>query len=119
MNPLRGLHVRGLRREVLRFFSINQAYGITTKKMRRNIKVFEEILDKYSCCATFLITAMTLKRHREIIRGFHRIKFAIHGLHNDYSLLSLREQEDQIREAITIFEDATFTGEVMAGYKGV
>ena len=108
MNPLRwGLHVRGLRREVLRFFSIIQAYGITTKKMRRNIKVFEEILDKYSCCATFPITAMTLKSHSEIIRGFHRIEFAIHGLvHNDYSLLSLREQEDQIKEAITIFEDA-------------
>ena len=81
MNPLRwGLHVRGLRREVLRFFSIIQAYGIITKKMRRNIKIFEEILDNYSCCATFPITAMTLKRHSEIIKGFHRIEFAIHGL---------------------------------------
>jgi peptidoglycan/xylan/chitin deacetylase (PgdA/CDA1 family) len=104
---VRGLHVRGLRREVLRFFSIIQAYGITTKKMRRNIRVFEEILDKHSCRAIFPITAMTLKRHSKILQGVHRIEFAIHGLvHNDYSLLSLSEQTAQIREAIRIFEDA-------------
>ena len=41
---------------------IVQRYGITSKNMRDNLKLFEKILDKYECGATIPIPAvMTLK----------------------------------------------------------
>jgi peptidoglycan/xylan/chitin deacetylase (PgdA/CDA1 family) len=98
---------------------IVQRYGITSKNMRDNLNLFEKILDKYECGATIPIPAVVLKRHRKMMmQEFNKqcFEFAIHGfVHNDYSTLSIHEQELQLQKATDIFNDLDINAE---GFRG-
>lgn len=109
---------KGVGNAVKRFLMIARAYGITPKRMEHNLNLFEGILTKYFCSATFPITAVVLEKHEKMIQGLQKkgLEFAIHGLvHRDYSLLTLSEQEDQIQKAVKIFQDA---GINVHGFRG-
>lgn len=97
---------------------IVRAYGITSKRMEHKLNLFEGILTKYSCSATFPITAVVLEKHAKLIQVLQKkgLEFAIHGLeHRDYSTLTLGEQEDHLQEALKIFRDADIP---VCGFRG-
>jgi len=109
---------KGAGKTIKRFFMIARAYGITSKRMEHNLNLFEGILTKYCCSATFPITAVVLEKHEKMIQGLQKkgLEFAIHGLvHSDYSMLRLSEQEDQIQKAVKIFRDANLN---VHGFRG-
>ena len=109
---------KGAGKTIKRFLIIARAYGITPKRMEHNLNLFEGILTKYSCSATFPITAVVLEKHEKMVQGLQKkgLEFAIHGLvHRDYSMLTLSEQEDQIQKAVKIFRDANIN---VHGFRG-
>ena len=109
---------KGAGKTIKRFLMIARAYGITPKRMEHNLNLFEGILTKYSCSATFPITAVVLEKHEKMVQGLQKkgLEFAIHGLvHRDYSMLTLSEQEDQIQKAVKIFRDANIN---VHGFRG-
>lgn len=101
------LKAKGKAGTVKRFLKVVKSYGITSKKMDANLSLFSAILDKYSCSATFPITAIVLKRHENGIKKYADVEFAIHGLvHKDYSAMSQKEQMAHLKTAVEIFKDA-------------
>lgn len=92
-----------------RMGNISRHYGFSTEIMERSLRRFTDLLQCYDCAATFPITAVTLKRHSDIIQEYQtkKVEFAIHGYtHEDYSLLNQHELEAQIKKSINIFNDA-------------
>lgn len=109
---------KGAIKSFKRLFMIVRAYGITSKRMEHKLNLFEGILTKYSCSATFPITAVVLEKHAKLIQVLQKkgLEFAIHGLeHRDYSTLTLGEQEDHLQEALKIFRDADIP---VCGFRG-
>jgi peptidoglycan/xylan/chitin deacetylase (PgdA/CDA1 family) len=101
------LKAKGKAGTLKRFLKVVKSYGITSKKMEANLSLFEAILDKYSCSATFPITAIVLKRHEDVIKKYAEVEFAIHGLvHKDYSAMTQKEQMAHLKTAVEIFKDA-------------
>ena len=101
------INAKGKAGTVKRFCKVVKSYGVTSKKMAENLSLFDAILDKHSCSATFPITATVLKRHENVISRYGNLEFAIHGLvHKDYSAMPQKEQTRHLKAAIDIFRDA-------------
>jgi peptidoglycan/xylan/chitin deacetylase (PgdA/CDA1 family) len=106
---------RGTSNFISRIGTIISRFGITSGK-------FAALLDRYStltmqagCTATLPITAVILRRHPDLIHRFHQkgLEFAIHGYsHIDYRQLSVKEQIEDYRKAIEVFNSChvAFTG---------
>ena len=89
-----------------RIRSITKRYGLNPNLMDQALRHFSELLQQFDCGATFPITAVTLKRHEEIIKKYldRNIEFAVHGYtHVDYSQLSQEIQLDHLKLAIEVF----------------
>ncbi|MHA2067780.1 MAG: polysaccharide deacetylase family protein [Candidatus Thorarchaeota archaeon] len=74
-----------------------------------------ELTLEYDCIPTFPITAVTLKRHPDLISKLSKygIEFALHGyIHTDYKSLSLVEQNRHFGKAVETFKacHVPFTG---------
>ena len=101
------LKAKGFGKTIKRAMSMINRYGFCSKKMERNIIDFVEIIENYDAKATFPIAARTLEKHGDFIKSVYnkRIEFAIHGYsHVDYSKLSAREQNEELKKAVEIFE---------------
>lgn len=109
-NPIAvALKAKGPIHVLRRVRSITKRYGLSTNLMDQALQQFSEVLQKFSCGATFPITAVTLKRHEDIISKYlsHNIEFAVHGYtHVDYSQLSKEVQLDHIKHAREVFINA-------------
>jgi len=89
-----------------RIKSITERYGLNPELMDRALRRFSELLEQFDCGATFPITAVSLKRHEDIIRKYldQNIEFAVHGYaHVDYSQLSHKIQLDHLKLASEVF----------------
>ena len=89
-----------------RISSITERYGVNPERMDRALQQFSELLKQFGCGATFPITAVTLKRHEDIIGKYldQNIEFAVHGYtHVDYSQLSQEIQRDHLKLANEVF----------------
>ena len=98
---------RGTRDLLRRVIVILSRFGITPGKMEVMLNRYLNVTEEYSCEPTFPITAVTLKRHPELIKRLDRrgVEFAIHGyIHIDYQSLSLEEQIRHFEKAVAIFK---------------
>jgi peptidoglycan/xylan/chitin deacetylase (PgdA/CDA1 family) len=101
--PLKG---KGLAALLKRGWRILQSYGLGPGLMDKTLAQFVAALH---APATFPITASALARNSGVIAKYQQqgIEFAIHGYrHIDHAQLSPSEQEAQLHQAITIFEQA-------------
>jgi hypothetical protein len=83
--------------------------------MEDRLNKYVEITDKFNCSPTFAVTAVTLKRHPNLIKELFRkgAELAVHGyIHVDYKLLSVEEQTKHFEKAVDVFEvkDIPFGG---------
>ena len=79
---------------------------------------YVDIADEFGCEPTFPITAVTLRRHPEAIRGLSErgVEFAVHGyIHIDHRLLGLEQQQVHFRKAMDVFESCRIPFE---GFRG-
>ena len=98
---------RGTRNLLLRIITIIVRFGITAKRFQRLLNRYYAVAGSLDCTPTFAITAVTLKRHPDMIRALHRqgVEFAIHGyIHTDYRLVSSEQQVQHFNHAIKVFE---------------
>ncbi len=106
---------RGNRNLFRRTASIFRRFGVTPHKMEAMLNRYVEITREFGCGPTFPITAVTLKRHPNLIKALHErgAEFAIHGyIHVDHKPLSVEEQHAYFKKAVDIFRkcDIPFTG---------
>ena len=100
---------RGTRNLFLRIINILIRFGITSKRFQHKLNRYSTATISLGCTQTFAITAVTLKRHPELIRRLHRqgVEFAIHGyIHTDYRLVSSEQQTQHVNKAIKVFESS-------------
>lgn len=99
---------RGASNLVARIGTILSRFGVSASKYEYLLRRFGEVTDNLDCVPTFPITAVTLKRHPEVIRELNRngVEFAVHGyIHTDYGVLSLDSQVSHFKKAIQTFND--------------
>ena len=91
--------------------------GLTADRMARSLAAFVDVLAAYDACATFPVTALTLRRHPSVLRSLlespARVELAVHGYrHSDMSLLAPPAQAAELAAAANIFhrERIPFTG---------
>jgi len=110
MNPASvALKGKGLNNLLRRGTSIMRRYGLSARKVDRELSQFAAVLRRYGCSASFPITTVALERHPETIKKYQAqgIEFAIHGYrHLDHSQLSRSEQQNQLALAKQIFDQA-------------
>ena len=98
---------RGTANSVRRAVAILRRFGITPRKIEERLNRYLDITGLYGCVPTFPTTAVTLKRHPDLIRNLSRrgAEFAVHGyIHTDYRSVSFQEQRRHLEKAIGIFE---------------
>jgi hypothetical protein len=83
--------------------------------MEQRLDRYVDITKKFGSVPTFPITAVTLRRHPDIIRKLSRrgVEFAVHGyVHTDYRSQSLERQSRHFIKAMAIFRNCgiPFTG---------
>jgi len=104
-NPLAAS--RGLRPTFGRIVNILNRFGPTSRKMEDRLAKYLEVTEKFNCLPTFAVTAVTLKRHPNLIKDLagKGVELAVHGyVHADHKLLSLEEQTKHFERAVDAFE---------------
>ena len=104
-NPLAAS--RGARPTFGRIANILYRFGPTSRKMEDRLNKYVEITEKFSCFPTFAVTAVTLKRHPNLMKDLSKkgVELAVHGyVHADHKLLSLEEQVNHFQKASDVFE---------------
>ena len=89
--------------------SITNRYGLTPAKMDRALHLFTQTLRRFDYGASFALTAVVLKRNRDMITKYldQNIEFVVHGYtHIDYSQLAPEEQLAHLRRAREAFAAA-------------
>ena len=97
---------KGLQNALRRFWSITNRYGLTARKMDQALARYRNVLAKYSCGASFPITAAALARSKGVIEKYqtHNIEFAVHGFyHIDHSIMGFSQQISDFTKARQLF----------------
>jgi len=109
MNIIKHLFIsRGIKNTLSRAVAVSKRFGITPRKIEACLNTYVNITEKFNCIPTFPTTAITLRRHPELIRKLRDrgVEFAIHGyVHTDYSKLSSKKQKRHLEKAIDIFKN--------------
>ncbi len=112
------LHSKGKANLLRRAFQICQRFGLTSRKITRDLHLLQEISKKHRCEPTIFLTADLLDRQGDLI---HRISedgahFGIHGhYHIDFASLSPDSQTKGIAVALSKFTDH---GVPVNGFRG-
>jgi len=118
MNPLLiAIQGKGLQNALRRFWSIASRYGLTPRKMDLALARYRNVLAKYSCGASFPITAAALSRSKGVIEKYqtHNIEFAVHGFyHIDHSIMAFSQQISDFTKARQLFGNR---GIVSSGFR--
>lgn len=104
-NPLAAS--RGLRPTLERIANILNRFGPTSRKMEDRLNKYVEVTGEFGCSPTFAVTAVTLKRHPNLIKDLagKGVELAVHGhVHADHKLLSLQKQTSYFQKASVAFE---------------
>ena len=109
-NPIAtALRGKGLGNFLRRGAIILRRYGVTPRRMERQMERLVEVLRRFQCRASFPIPSVVLKRNPEVAKRYSAegMEFAIHGYrHVDHSRLSSQVQIRQLERAKAIFEQA-------------
>ena len=93
---------------LIRFFKILKRYGLDSKKMESNLKVYLQILRKHGIVPSFFLTATALNKHAELINRFagNGAEFCVHGYkHIDYTNLPHEVFTRHLVKALDIFKE--------------
>lgn len=100
---------RGWRRGWRRAWLIWRRFGLTHRRMVRNLQRLEEVLSSHGAKATLFVPATVLTDHRRALDPFRSTTFEW-GVHSDYhtdlSRMTPSEQEDHIANAVALFDAA-------------
>jgi peptidoglycan/xylan/chitin deacetylase (PgdA/CDA1 family) len=89
--------------------SIFTRYGFTSERFNRTMVLFQNLLRRYNCRATFPITITALSRNIELIKEYQAngIEFAVHGYrHIDLSNRSLDKQFAELSKCQEVLSKA-------------
>lgn len=116
MSPINFLSKsRGKLNLAARIGTIVTRFSFSPQKYEKILLKFCQCAQELGCAPTFPITAITLKRHPDLIQKLSRqgIDFAVHGyIHTDHSVLTFDEQVTHFKKAVEVFSDCgiPFTG---------
>ena len=97
---------RGILNLFSRISTIISRFGVSPRKYENLLREYGKITNALGCIPTFPITAVTLKRHPDVVRELSQkgVDFAVHGfIHTDYGVLPMEAQLKHFREAIDTF----------------
>jgi len=98
---------RGVGNGLRRVGYILERFGLSPRKIEDSLNSYVDATEEFGCRPTFPITAVTLRRHAQLVRRLSQrgVEFAIHGyIHNDFRQLAGKEQARQIEKAAGVFE---------------
>ena len=101
------LKTKGLFNTIRRVGMITSRYSFNS--LMKSLRTIINILEDFDVKATLPITAITLRRNRDLIKELKskKIEWAMHGfIHTDYNLLTNKELTDHILSGKKIFNDA-------------
>jgi peptidoglycan/xylan/chitin deacetylase (PgdA/CDA1 family) len=99
---------RGIGNLIGRVAGILLRFGFSARRFQRRLSRFQRIAAEHGCTPTFAITAVTLRRHPDLIRSLSRqgVEFAVHGyVHSDYRTMRADRQVRHLRKAIDVFHE--------------
>lgn len=91
----------------VRAIKILYRYGFTKRRLQDCVQEYVNLMRRYNCNPTFLITANILRRNPALIQKFagNGVEFAIHGyVHQDYTKFSTEDQIKHIEKAVKTFQ---------------
>ncbi len=91
---------------VSRVRTILRRFGVSSKRFEHLLNRYSAVTRNLGCVPTFPITAVTMKRHPELVRNLYQqgVELAVHGyIHTDYGVLPLEEQAKHFKKAIATF----------------
>ena len=94
---------------IRRIGSVGWRFRPGSSNVERSLAAYLSTLRRHGCNATFPITAVVLRRHRDLARCLHEegVELAVHGyVHTDHTTLSADEQREQLLRALEVFADA-------------
>ncbi len=94
---------------VRRIGSVGWRFRPGSSNAERNLGIYLSTLRHHGCSATFPITAVVLRRHRDLARFLHDegVELAVHGyVHTDHTTLPADKQREQFARALDIFASA-------------
>ena len=92
------------RQRIRRAFLLPSRYGFSSTRFLGNLERMTALLKRHEVVGTFPITAMVLKRHRELAGILDGMEVAVHGLrHRDFTGLETKRQIAMMKEAAGIF----------------
>jgi peptidoglycan/xylan/chitin deacetylase (PgdA/CDA1 family) len=108
---------KGLANLLRRGLAIVGRTGFTARRMKRALRDFAGLLDRFDAGGTFPVTATALVRHpaafRDLLTLAPAVELAVHGhRHTDLQLLSPAEQRAEVEHALSLFRafGIPFTG---------
>lgn len=93
---------RGPRNAATRLPTILSRFGVTPGKSLKHFETLLSVTDRYSVTPTLPVTAMTARRHPDVVRWLasRGVEVAAHGyVHNDYKAISANQQLEHVRRA--------------------
>ncbi|MFC2175101.1 polysaccharide deacetylase family protein [archaeon] len=97
---------KGVMKTIQRVGSIAWRYGVTSKKMKKNISGYARLASDYGATPTFPVTATVLEKHAKFFRGIGEdAELAIHGFrHVNMAALPEHRQQEHVANARQVFE---------------
>jgi len=102
------LKTKGLYSFARRLVTVFTRFGFSETRIRRAIYMLMDSLKQYSAAPTFFVPAVVLRRHPALIAEIAQsgAEIGIHGyIHNDYRYLSKSEQQEQTKQATSVFSE--------------
>lgn len=100
---------RGVKTTLQRAGRIYARYGFSPRQLIGSISEFIDHLQAQGCSLTLPVTAQVVSKFPRVFRELSRkgVEFAVHGLaHLDYTLLAPERVERDLRQALSVFEQA-------------
>ena len=101
------VRTKGLHNFLRRLWTVFTRFGFSERRSRRALAAIVNSLHQCDAAPTFFIPAVVLRRHPRLITAIARqgAEIGIHGyVHNDYRSLTEKQQYQQTKEAISVFQ---------------
>lgn len=101
------MRTKGLHNFLRRLWTVFTRFGFSERRSRRALYAITNSLQPFNAGPTLFIPAVVLNRHSQLITEIARqgAEIGIHGyVHNDYRSLTEKQQYQQTKEAISVFQ---------------
>jgi peptidoglycan/xylan/chitin deacetylase (PgdA/CDA1 family) len=102
------IKTKGLHNFIRRLWTVFARFGFSEARTRQALHAITCAVQEYKAAPTFFIPAIVLGRHPVLIGELAGLgaEIGIHGyVHNDYRSLNKKQQYEQTRQAISVFQN--------------